>query len=760
MREMAWRGHCNDIPVDRKRDSVARSFVGVLEALAVLLCCFVHYIVFRVLRRFGLVAPCSCKARFLKNVMPSVDSFKGLKENNRAVLSDSFSKVVTLQSGVELAATGGGVECRNSMVNPRCEAGLNDRQSPVEDLADRAQQDIDKEQDLKDRELLEALQRERETLAVLYSELEQERNCSATAASEALAMISRLQEEKAAVQMEARQFQRMVLEKALYDQEEIEALNDMLVSREEEKIALEEEIRVFREKLDTVVSEERRQSLLMPKAKVDGGLVLLNSESPILINNEKVDSTPRIGRDDQSKYVDKFSTSNSQLLTAFVQDGGCGMEGQLGLRVPNGIRRKGRKAEEREEGKTEFPGFVNLKRRWGNHEVTLKTLEQTKEERRIEDERRLSVLEYVMKFEQQQQGMRLPVQMQSVTKNPKSSGECRFKTRCDDVEYSSASITSENDESTARALASDESLRRRLFEEDDCGEEKMVSALSSVDEVEDGSCRDERPSCLRAYESDLRADEAFNSTDDIGECAEKSVFVQDVYEVQKSPYEFPAPVVGHAEMHPATPSDRLGKPDLPTFGTDEEREYICMIHPSHLHEEAENAEQDSHWEDLEGKVRYKTLRVSKSLRIRNNSRLDVEDDVQELTHRLKALEADKNFMKQTIEALRRENVEMKLLQGLSPRSLELREMEHQLLWQRRIPMTLQIQDLMSFTRLRNTAQGHLNKLAQACLKGGEATGPRAESSVGLSRLLQHSPRGLPGTCLTRVRKAEEIISSI
>jgi len=54
----------------------------------------------------------------------------------------------------------------------------------------------------------------------------------------------------------------------------------------------------------------------------------------------------------------------------------------------------------------------------------------------------------------------------------------------------------------------------------------------------------------------------------------------------------------------------------------------------------------------------------------------------------------------------------------------------------------------------------VSRLAQACLKGAEATGPQAESSVGLSRLLQHSPKGLAGTCLTRVRKAEEIIRSV
>lgn len=753
---MAWRGHRNEIAVNWKPDSLARSFTGVFEALAVLLCSFVHYIVFRVLRRSGLDAPCSCKARFRKNAMPSVDSTIGLKENNRAARIDSFSKEAALKSCAELVTTGSGVESRNLMANSRCEAGDNDRQHPIEDLTNRAQQDIDKDQDLKDRELLEALQRERETLAALYSELEQERNFSATAASEALAMISRLQEEKAAVQMEARQFERMVLEKAMYDQEEIEALNEMLVSREEEKIALEEEIRVCREKLDSVVKEERRQSLLMPKAKTDGGIGIQKLESPILVKNEKIVTTPRAGKDGQSKYVDKFSTSRSELLTALVQDGGRGMEGQLGLKVPNGIRRKDRKSKERDDGKPEFPGFINLKKRWGSQDVMLKTLEQTKEERRIEDERRLSVLEYVMKFEQQQQhGKRFPVQIHSVTKHPNSTGDSRSKTRSDDVE---ASISSGNDESSAEALTTDDSLRRRLFE-DDCGEEQMVSASLSVEEVEDGGRRDERPSCLSAYESEFRAGEVCRGTDNTDECAEKSVFVHDVYEVQKSPNECPALVMGDAEMQPVTPSDRLGKPDLQTFGMDEEREYLCMINPSHL-QEMEDAGKDSHWEDLQGKVKYKTLRVSKSLITRDNTTVDVKEDVLELTKRLKALEADKYFMKQTIEALRRENVEMKLLQCLSQQSLELRGIEQQELWRKRMPMTLQIQDLMSFTRLRTTARAHLNTLAQACQKGAEATGPQAESSVGLSRLLQPSPKGLAGTCLTRVRKAEEIIPSV
>lgn len=50
-------------------------------------------------------------------------------------------------------------------------------------------------------------------------------------------------------------------------------------------------------------------------------------------------------------------------------------------------------------------------------------------------------------------------------------------------------------------------------------------------------------------------------------------------------------------------------------------------------------------------------------------------------------------------------------------------------------------------------------MAEACLQGTDTTALQEERSVGLGRLLQHSPKGLPGTCLTRVRKAEELIPS-
>ncbi|KAJ7956309.1 Myosin-binding protein [Quillaja saponaria] len=89
---------------------------------------------------------------------------------------------------------------------------------------------------------------DRKSLMALYMELDEERSASAVAANNAMAMITRLQAEKANVQMEALQYQRMMEEQAEYDQEDLQATNEMLSKREEELKALEAELEIYREK--------------------------------------------------------------------------------------------------------------------------------------------------------------------------------------------------------------------------------------------------------------------------------------------------------------------------------------------------------------------------------------------------------------------------------------------------------------------------------------------------------------------------------
>ncbi|KAL4578547.1 hypothetical protein LXL04_014671 [Taraxacum kok-saghyz] len=67
----------------------------------------------------------------------------------------------------------------------------------------------------------------------LSMELDEERSAAAVAANNAMAMITRLRAEKASVQMEALQYQRMMEEHVEYDKEAIKILNDLLAKRDE-----------------------------------------------------------------------------------------------------------------------------------------------------------------------------------------------------------------------------------------------------------------------------------------------------------------------------------------------------------------------------------------------------------------------------------------------------------------------------------------------------------------------------------------------
>ncbi|KAI7736518.1 hypothetical protein M8C21_003518 [Ambrosia artemisiifolia] len=84
----------------------------------------------------------------------------------------------------------------------------------------------------------------------LKAELEEERSASAIAASETMAMITRLQEEKAAMKMEALQYQRMMEEQSEYDQEALQLLNELMIKKEKE-------LEVYRKKVADYEAKEQ-----------------------------------------------------------------------------------------------------------------------------------------------------------------------------------------------------------------------------------------------------------------------------------------------------------------------------------------------------------------------------------------------------------------------------------------------------------------------------------------------------------------------
>lgn len=87
-----------------------------------------------------------------------------------------------------------------------------------------------------------------DSLMALYTELDNERSAAAVAANNAMAMITRVQQEKAAIQMEALQYQRMMEEQAEYDEEALDLMRDMLITKEDDVKALESELEAYRAK--------------------------------------------------------------------------------------------------------------------------------------------------------------------------------------------------------------------------------------------------------------------------------------------------------------------------------------------------------------------------------------------------------------------------------------------------------------------------------------------------------------------------------
>ncbi|WCJ38071.1 hypothetical protein M5689_019149 [Euphorbia peplus] len=92
-----------------------------------------------------------------------------------------------------------------------------------------------------------ALEEEKAARAMLYQELEKERAAAASAADEAMAMMLRLQEDKASIEMESRQYHRVIEEKFNYDEEEMKILKEILVRREKEIHYLEKEVAAYEE---------------------------------------------------------------------------------------------------------------------------------------------------------------------------------------------------------------------------------------------------------------------------------------------------------------------------------------------------------------------------------------------------------------------------------------------------------------------------------------------------------------------------------
>ncbi|KAF7843034.1 protein FLOURY 1-like [Senna tora] len=92
-----------------------------------------------------------------------------------------------------------------------------------------------------------------------YAELEMEREASASAADEAIAMIQRHQSEKSLVDLEAKQFRRVAEQAQSYDQEVVESLRSIIRRNEYQISLLEHQKILYREKLKQYMGEDEME---------------------------------------------------------------------------------------------------------------------------------------------------------------------------------------------------------------------------------------------------------------------------------------------------------------------------------------------------------------------------------------------------------------------------------------------------------------------------------------------------------------------
>ncbi|XP_038888667.1 myosin-binding protein 2-like isoform X2 [Benincasa hispida] len=134
-----------------------------------------------------------------------------------------------------------------SMESVESQDGSNVSEIEGEDIVDRLKRQIEYD---------------KKCINSLYKELEEERSASEVAASQAMAMITRLQEEKAAMHMEALHYLRMMEEQAEYDVEALEKANELLNEKERDIQDLEAELEYYRSNymVSTIAETENEKS--------------------------------------------------------------------------------------------------------------------------------------------------------------------------------------------------------------------------------------------------------------------------------------------------------------------------------------------------------------------------------------------------------------------------------------------------------------------------------------------------------------------
>lgn len=146
--------------------------------------------------------------------------------------------------------------------------------------------EIEGESDIE--KLKRQVEHDHQRLRLLHKELEEERNAAAIAADEAMAMITRLQEEKAALHMEASQYLRMMDEQAEYDMEALDKANDLVTEKDKEIQDLEAELEYFRNRYEDELFPGNAKTAVKTdkfKANVNHAILELDDEKKYILQS-------------------------------------------------------------------------------------------------------------------------------------------------------------------------------------------------------------------------------------------------------------------------------------------------------------------------------------------------------------------------------------------------------------------------------------------------------------------------------------------
>ncbi|CAL9098422.1 unnamed protein product, partial [Musa textilis] len=134
--------------------------------------------------------------------------------------------------------------------------------------------------------LREALRSRSTTLEKLYGELEEEREAAASGADEALSMIVRLQEEKAAEKMKASQYKRLAEEKLRHAKECSTILKDVIFQKEMEIASLVYQVQAYKHRLLSLGLRNMDDEVMMMNGNRCKASLVRNISLPALLLEE------------------------------------------------------------------------------------------------------------------------------------------------------------------------------------------------------------------------------------------------------------------------------------------------------------------------------------------------------------------------------------------------------------------------------------------------------------------------------------------